>query len=71
MAGASIYTMASGGQAPTFRCYLHAQTDAGSRLLVELLLSQTASTAALTIKAEDASHAPAFAAKVKAVLTSF
>lgn len=71
MAAASIYTMASGGNAPAYRCYLHAQSQAGARLLVELLLNSAAGSANLTVKAEDLPAAQPFLALVKSVLQGF
>ena len=71
MAAANVYTMASGGQPPSFRCYLHAQTDAGPRLLLELLLNQTASSVSLTVKTDEPAAAQPFAAKIKQVLSAF
>ena len=71
MAAASIFTMASGGAAPAFRCYLHGQTDAGARLLIELLLNQSTGSVQLTIKGEDGAAVPLLLDKVKGVLTTF
>lgn len=71
MAAASIFTMASGGAAPAFRCYLHGQTEAGARLLVELLLNQSSGSVQLTIKGEDDAVVPLLMDKVKAVLSAF
>ena len=70
MAAEHIMTMAAGGVAPTFRMYLHAQSSGPSaaRLLVEILLNATTSSAALTIKSQDASSAQAFGDFVKGLV---
>ena len=72
MAAENVMTMAAGGVAPTFRMYLHAQSagPSAARLLVEILLNATSSSAALTVKTQDAGSAQAFGEFVKGLVGS-
>ena len=72
MAAEQIMTMAAGGVAPTFRMYLHAQSagPSAARLLVEILLNATTSSAALTVKSQDATSAEAFGSLVQALVAA-
>jgi hypothetical protein len=61
MAAANIATMASGGQAPMYRFYFHAQQlGTGTRILVEALVNKTAGNASVTVKSSDVAVASAF-----------
>lgn len=69
---ANIATMASGGTAPTYRFYFHAQPSSGSgRFLVEMLANTSSQSVAITVKSDaDPQLLPLFEAVLKSRLSS-
>jgi len=64
--------MASGGQAPNFRFYFHAQpSSAEGRFLVEAIVNTAAGTASVTVKADAAAnHVAPFCELLKGAMES-
>ena len=64
--------MASGGQAPNFRFYFHAQPLSGEgRFLVEAIINTAAGSASVTLKSDAAaSHVAPFCDLLKGAMDS-
>ncbi|GLC44199.1 hypothetical protein PLESTB_000752500 [Pleodorina starrii] len=73
MTQAYIHTIASGGQAPSFRYYFYGQNagPSGALYLVELLLRSDSGNMTVTVKTGDTSALPAFLELWNACLTGF
>lgn len=65
-------TMASGGQAPNFRFYFHAQLDSGgNRILVEMMANTASGNVAVTLKSDASKDAvTAYSDLLRQTLTS-
>eukprot|EP00884_Botryococcus_braunii_P006125 jgi/Botrbrau1/15513/Bobra.0225s0004.1 len=71
LAASNIATMASGGQAPMYRFYFHAQeAGTGTRVLVEVIVNKTAGNASVTVKSSDVGLASSFSDLLRTCLNT-
>lgn len=73
MNGRHLATIASGGAAPTYRFYFHAQhaPPAAHRYLVEVIASKPSSSLAVTVKSDDAGSLQGALQLLQGVLQAF